>query len=155
MKRLFFTLTFLLLLSFGLQAQTDTNIRKEHFNLRKNLAIEGFDPVAYHTENKAIKGKKEFQYTYNTVNYRFANQINLDLFKTNPQKYEPAYGGWCAYAMGAKGEKIKMNPETFKITNGVLYLFYNKRTNNTLEEWNKKPAKLQNKADQNWGEIIE
>jgi len=46
-------------------------------------------------------------------------------FKANPEKYEPAYGGWCAYAMGENGEKVKIDPETYKIIEGKLFLFYN------------------------------
>ena len=71
----------------------------------------------------------------------------------NPQKYEPAYGGWCAYAMGAKGQKVSVDPETFKIVDGRLNLFYNKFFNNTLEDWNKDEGNLKKKAEANWQKI--
>ena len=71
-------------------------------------------------------------------------------FKKDPTKYEPQYGGWCAYAMGAKGEKVEINPETFKIVDGKLYLFYNRFFSNTLTDWNKDEAHLKKQADVNW-----
>ena len=61
--------------------------------------------------------------------------------------------GWCAYAMGAKGEKVSIDPETFKIINGKLYLFYNSYFNNTLKSWNKNEPTLKAKADVNWKRI--
>jgi len=82
--------------------------------------------------------------------YRFASAANRDLFKASPARYQPQYGGWCAYAMGAKGEKVEVDPETFKIVDGKLYLFYNKFFNNTLKSWNKDEAGLKTKADVNW-----
>ncbi len=64
--------------------------------------------------------------------------------------YEPQYGGWCAYAMGNSGEKVEVDPETYKIVDGKLYLFYNKYFTNTLKSWNKDEAKLKSKADESW-----
>ena len=155
MKHLLLIFAFIFLSIIGTQAQTDSNIRKEHFNLEKNLAIDGYDPVAYHTVKKAVEGKKAFQHTYNAVTYRFSSQKNLDLFKANPSKYEPAYGGWCAYAMGENNEKVNIDPETFKVTDGVLYLFYNRFFTNTLPSWNEEPVKLKKEADKNWKKFIE
>jgi hypothetical protein len=60
---------------------------------------------------------------------------------------EPAYGGWCAYAMGSTGEKVSVDPKTFKIVNGRLNLFYNRFFNNTLDDWNKDEVNLKKKAD--------
>jgi hypothetical protein len=85
----------------------------------------------------------------------FASQQNLAKFKASPEKFEPAYGGWCAYAMGETGEKVKVDPETFKIIDGKLYLFYNFWGNNTLVDWNKNEAPLKMKADQNWKKIVQ
>lgn len=72
----------------------------------------------------------------------------------SPEKYEPEYGGWCAYAMGESGEKVKIDPETFKIVNGKLYLFYNFFFNNTLKDWNIDEKHLKLKADKNWKMLI-
>jgi hypothetical protein len=87
------------------------------------------------------------------VTYYFSSAANKEVFKKDPAQYEPQYGGWCAYAMGSKGEKVPIDPETFKITNGKLYLFYNKFFNNTLTSWNKDESGLMNKANVNWGKI--
>lgn len=125
--------------------------RKKHFNIDKTtLAIDGYDPVAYFISKKAIEGKKELNLTTEGITYYFSSIQNRDLFKANPNKYEPQFGGWCAYAMGYNGEKVAVDPETFKILNGKLYLFYNKYFNNTLKDWNKNEAQLKQKADQNW-----
>jgi len=138
----------------GIRAQ-GPEVRKKQFNIQKSgLAIEGFDPVAYFTSNKAIEGKKEISTVYERVTYRFATVQNRDVFKVNPAKYEPQYGGWCAYAMGAKGEKVEVDPETFKIVNGKLYLFYNKYFNNTLKSWNKDETHLKTNADQSWTKFV-
>jgi YHS domain-containing protein len=125
-------------------------LRKKHFNLKNGVAIEGYDPVAYFKQNKAVEGKKDLALVYQGATYYFSSAENKELFKNDPAKYEPAYGGWCAYAMGAKGEKVNVDPETFKITNGRLFLFYNKYFNNTLKDWNKDENNLKSRADENW-----
>jgi YHS domain-containing protein len=127
--------------------------RKE-FNTENKLAIQGYDPVAYFVQNKAVEGKANISYTHQNIVYRFSSAANLDLFKSNPDKYEPQYGGWCAYAMGAKGEKVEINPKTFKIINGKLFLFYNAFFNNTLESWNEDEQRLHKAADLNWNKIV-
>jgi hypothetical protein len=86
--------------------------------------------------------------------YHFGSQANLDAFKAPPERYEPSYGGWCAYAMGATGEKVSINPETFKIIDDKLYLFYNQFFTNTLTSWNKDEASLHKKADAQWNRTI-
>ncbi|HZI26247.1 MAG TPA: YHS domain-containing (seleno)protein [Chryseolinea sp.] len=88
------------------------------------------------------------------MTYRFVSAGNLEKFKATPDQYEPAYGGWCAYAMGENGEKVKIDPETFKISGGRLFLFYNFWGNNTLEDWEKNELKLKANADHNWKKIV-
>jgi hypothetical protein len=132
-------------------AQTD--LRKTHFNIEKNLAIQGYDPVAYFTQNKAVKGNKQFAANADAVIYYFSTAANKDLFIKNYTKYEPQYGGWCSYAMGATNTKVEIDPETFKIINGKLYLFYHSWINNTLNKWNKDELNLKAKADKNWALI--
>lgn len=126
--------------------------RQKNFNLEKGIAIQGYDPVSYFS-NKPVEGSKTYASQYQGVTYFFKNATNLELFKKNPANYEPQYGGWCAYAMGAKGEKVEVDPETFKIIDNKLFLFYNKYFNNTLKSWNKDEAALKNKADANWGKF--
>lgn len=139
----------LFLLLNNVHAQTAKRVK--HFNIDKNaLAIDGFDPVSYFTANKATKGKPTISLVNDGITYRFASEQNRALFRTNPAKYEPQFGGWCAYAMGENGEKVSINPETFKIVNGKLYLFYNKFFNNTLKDWNENENELKQKAEKNW-----
>ncbi len=132
-------------------ASAQADLRKKQFNVSKSgLAIQGYDPVAYFTSNKAVEGKKELAVVADGVTYYFSSTQNKELFKANPSKYEPQYGGWCAYAMGATNEKVEIDPETFKILNGKLYLFYHTWSNNTLTKWNKDEANLKTKADASW-----
>jgi len=124
--------------------------RQKQFNLDNGVAVKGYDAVAYFTQNKAVKGKSEFAVIHQGIKYLFASNTNKEEFKKNPTKYEPQYGGWCAFAMGYTGEKVDFDPETFKILNGKLYLFYNRFFNNTLLKWNKNETNLKAKADVNW-----
>ncbi|MFD1257681.1 YHS domain-containing (seleno)protein [Mucilaginibacter terrae] len=131
---------------------TLTNVQaQKQFNLDgSGLALAGYDPVAYFTQQKAVEGRKEIALLNQDVTYHFASTQNRDLFKANPAKYQPQYGGWCAYAMGANGTKVAVDPETFKLVNGKLYLFYNKFFNNTKKSWDKDESNLKTKADANW-----
>lgn len=135
-------------------AQTPTELHKKHYNLDANgLAIEGYDPVSYFTGKRGQEGSKEIALTVEGVTYHFTSAQNRDLFKADPEKYKPQYGGWCAYAMGVTGEKVPIDPGTFKLLNGKLYLFYNKFFNNTKKSWEKDESNLKTKADANWAKI--
>ena len=134
-------------LSFG---QDVTQLRKSQFNLDNGIAISGYDPVAYFKQEKALKGKKELAVFDQGVTYYFSSNENKDEFKKDPSRYEPQYGGWCAYAMGKDGSKVEVDPGTFKVIDGKLYLYYNKFFNNTLKSWNKDESNLKAKADINW-----
>ena len=144
----------MILMAGALFAQDATSTRKKHFNLEKGIAIDGYDAVAYFNSNKAIKGDKNLAVYHQGATYRFSSVENKEAFKKNPSGYEPQYGGWCAYAMGKNGEKVSVDPETFKIINGKLYLFYNKAFNNTLKSWNKNEPILKTNADANWTKIF-
>ena len=141
-------------LSISTYAQDAAGLRKKHFNLSDGIAIKRYDPVAYFTQNKAIKGSKDLALYHQGVTYYFSSAANKEAFKINPSKYEPEYGGWCAYAMGDNGEKVSIDPETFKIVNGKLYLFYNRYFTNTLKYWNKNEATLKKNADANWPKLF-
>lgn len=145
--------TILLFIAFAFLhqvASAQNELRSKTFNLSKGIAIQGYDPVTYFTQHKAVKGKKEFAVSAEGVTYYLSSAGNKEMFLKNYKSYEPQYGGWCAYAMGATGEKVEIDPETFKIVNGKLYLFYNSFFNNTLPKWNKDEASLHAKADKNW-----
>ena len=134
-------------------AQDQDALRRKNFNLDDNIAIQGYDPVAYFKQNKAVKGKKALFLTEHGIVYYFSTTENREEFKRSGSRYEPEYGGWCAYAMGAKGEKVSVDPETFKIIDGKLFLFYNKFLNNTLASWNKDEPHLKTEANANWKKI--
>ncbi len=144
---------FLLLLIASICNSQSEDVRKKNFNIKKNIALEGYDPVSYF-DNKPSEGNEELKFSHKGVIYLFSNPANLNKFKASPEKYEPAYGGWCAYAMGQTGEKVKIDPETFKILDGKLYLFYNFWGSNTLTDWNKNEKPLKSKGDQNWKKFV-
>lgn len=143
----------LVVLMAAVTSAQNQNKRSENFNLDGKVAIMGYDPVAYF-KGKPEQGKKELSATYQGVVYYFSTAANKEAFTKNPTGYEPQYGGWCAYAMGSSAEKVEINPETFKIVDGKLYLFYNAFFNNTLKSWNKQEATLKAKADANWKKFI-
>ncbi len=101
-----------------------------------------------------MKGTKDISTFYQGATYYFSSVEDQEEFKKSASKYEPEYGGWCAYAMGSSGEKVNIDPATFKILNGKLYLFYNKYFNNTLKDWNKDEASLKPKADASWMKLF-
>lgn len=152
MRNVFFAL--IVLSAVTSFAQDATALRKKNYNLTDGIGIKGYDPVAYFTENKAVKGSKEFAVSNEGITYYFSSAANKEEFKKNPSKYEPQYGGWCAYAMGKDGTKVEVDPGTFKIINGKLFLFYNQFFNNTLKSWNKDEANLHQHADANWQKIF-
>lgn len=141
-----------LIVSMICNAQSE-NIIIKHYNIEDNIALEGYDAVSYFS-NKAIKGNKKYSVISQGIMYYFMSETTKDIFAANPEKYKPQFGGWCAYAMGEKGEKVNVDPETFKIVDGKLYLFYNAYFNNTLKSWNKDEKNIKNKADLNWKKIF-
>lgn len=155
MNRILIFFVFSLFNLLSTQAQELSIVKKKYSNVEEGLAIQGYDAVAYFKQNKAMKGKKEFSASNAGITYYFSSNENKEAFKKSPDQYEPQYGGWCAYAMGAKGEKVEIDPGTFKITNNRLYLFYNKFFNNTLKDWNKDEMNLTNKANLNWKKITQ
>lgn len=157
MKIFLLVLSLLLSLSVNVMAQ-ESATRQTHYNLSKDqLALEGYDPVSYFTEKKPQKGNNQYHHSYNGVIYQFKNESNKSEFIKNPTKYEPAYGGWCTYAMAKNGEKVSVNPLSYKISDGRLLLFYKSAFNNTLTSWNKSKtseSERLKKGDQYWKEII-
>src|SRR6218665_2903687 len=145
-------LFFFLLAAHHLYPQAD-GIRQKNFNVKNNVALQGYDPVSYFNGNPQ-EGSDRYTHTFKGITYYFLNPANRDKFRQNPAAYEPAYGGWCAYAMGENGEKVKIDPDTYKIIDNRLYLFYNFWGTNTLESWNKKERLLKQSADQNWQKVI-
>ena len=154
MKQISVFLLFVLSFVSGNTFCQSESVRKDHFNVKKNVALEGYDPVSYF-DGKPTEGSDNIKLIHNGITYHFTTQNNLAKFKNAPDKYEPGYGGWCAYAMGATGEKVKIDPETYTILNGKLYLFYNFWGNNTLVDWKKNEQKLKEAGDLNWRKFVQ
>ncbi len=133
-----------------LRESLDRNIEK-HLT-KRDIAAAGYDLVTYFPEGgaKPKKGQKKISADYRGVTYRFTSAENLERFKERPTRYEPAYGGWCAYAI-AKKDYTKPNPKRFTIQNDRLMLFYDGLLGDTHKEWFKEGAeRLEQDADQWW-----
>jgi hypothetical protein len=145
MKNLLFTLVFTALaFTAGAQSRTLLNLDKQ------GVAIQGHDPVAYFTENRAVKGRPGIYATYRGALYNFASQENKERFQKEPAKYEPAFGGYCAYGV-SKGVIVKIDPEAFEIINGRLLLQYDK---GARRDFDKDPQGNLRKADTNWPGLV-
>ncbi len=113
-------------------------------------AIEGYDPVAYFTEEQPVKGKDEYSFEYNGGVFKFASAENLALFTANPEKYAPQYGGYCAYAV-SEGYTAKIDPDAWTIVDDKLYLNYNQ---SIRKRWSKDiPGRIA-KANENWPKVL-
>ena len=112
-------------------------------------ATNGYDPVAYFEDSKPAKGVKEFSYTWNDAVWYFSSTENLEAFKSDPGKYAPQYGGYCAFGT-SRGYKASTLPEAWTVYNDKLYLNYNLKV---LETWTKTKEEFIIKADKNWKEI--
>lgn len=131
-------------------AQSDEPARRRNFNTENGVALREFDPVSYFNSSRPLKGNSKLYHNYKGITYYFVNAENLEEFKKSPDKYEPAYGGWCAYTVAVNGERVKVNPVTYKIINGKLHLFYNFNSDNRLLKWNKEEKKFIASANRNW-----
>lgn len=122
-------------------------------NIKKGYAVNGYDVVSYF-DDQPQEGNKDITYTFDGVNYQFSSDSNREKFISDPQKYLPQYGGYCAYAMAVSAKKVSIDPMTYEIRDSKLYLFYNSGKNNTLDSWLKEsPEMLKNKADKNWEKV--
>jgi hypothetical protein len=86
------------------------------------LAIKGYDPVAYFSDGKPVRGLPEFQYKWDDYRWQFASAAHRDMFKADPVRYAPQFGNYCAMAL-AKGKIVVANPENWLISDGKLYVF--------------------------------
>ena len=116
---------------------------------KSNLAIQGYDAVAYFKNSKPVLGKKEFSYQWKDATWNFASQENLEDFKTNPEKFAPQFGGYCAYGV-ADGHKAPTSPDAWTIVDEKLYLNYNK---DVRALWKKDQQAFIKKANENWSDV--
>ncbi len=147
------------ILSASAFAEPTTETRKEHFSLKRNaLALGGYDPVSYF-QSGPVKGSKKIEMEHKGIRYRFVSEANRNAFNANPEKYEPQYGGWCAWAMYDGGGRTKANPKTYTIIDGKVYVFYKSIFVDTLQLWNEaikesSEKHLITKADKYWNTQI-
>ena len=117
------------------------------------LALEGYCPVAYFAVNKPVRGKPEYASTYNNVTYHFVSADAKQAFDDDPEKYIPAYGGWCAFGM-AKQDKFPVDPTNFKIVDGRLLVFLKNVNVDARELWNDGNERSNlAKADTHWRKV--
>jgi YHS domain-containing protein len=148
LKNVFFS--FLIIVGFAFIGSGDSNL----YNQKKGVVLGGTDVVSI-LNNKPCEGVEKWSTKHEGLTYYFCSEINKSTFKKNPKKHVPAFGGWCAYALTEKPQKVAINPENYKVVNGKLLLFYNTWGVNTLEKWNtwnddQKYFKL---AAENWAKL--
>lgn len=128
-------------------AQTTKNV----INLNKQgIAVQGYDPVAFFTEQRPLKGTAGIQSTYHGGTYLFATKEDKALFDANPEKYEPAFGGYCAYGV-SKGHLAPVKVDAFQIVDGRLLMQNSERVR---DDFNKDAKGNLGKADSNWPELV-
>ena len=110
------------------------------------VILNGYDPVAFFTDNKPVKGAASFSFNYEDATYHFASQEHLDLFKSNPEKYKPQFGAWCAYAVSL-GRTAPIDVNTFSIVNGRLVIQHNQKA---VRGWNQDVEGNLKLADKYW-----
>ena len=120
-----------------------------------------YDPVSYFTTSKAEKAgeqnSQQFRASYQGITYVFASEDHRKLFQKNPELYLPQFGGWCAYAVAAKKEKVDIDPKSFHIQDGKLLLFYDGFLADTRKTWlhdkDKNPGNYLQDANNNWPQV--
>lgn len=146
-KRAWGSLISAVLMVFSLQVSAKSPIYTSYFS---DLAVAGYDTVAYFTENKPVKGSKRFVTEYKGAKWRFKNADNLAAFKAAPEKYAPQYGGYCAWAV-ANNDTAKGDPHQWTVHNGKLYLNYDTEVQS---KWLKDIEGFISSADKNWPTVI-
>lgn len=120
------------------------------FGGRTDIAILGYDPVAYFSEGKPVKGQDKLSLDWMGAKWKFASQSNLDKFKAAPEKWAPQYGGYCAYGV-SQDNLVSIEPDKFKILDGKLYLNYDA---DVQAKWLKDPAGFIKLADAKFAGLL-
>lgn len=144
---IFFSFLFLLF-TVETSAQKSKTILFNNLNAN-GVILDGYDPVAFFTENKPVKGEPKFSFTYHDAIYQFASQEHLEIFKAAPEKYKPEFGGWCAYAVSL-GRIAPIDVNNFSIVNSRLFIQHNQRA---VNGWNKDVPGNIIKADKYWPDV--
>lgn len=114
------------------------------------IAINGYDTVAYFTEEKATKGKPEFAYSWHGVQWYFANVRHRDMFADNPDYFAPQFGGFCSNGL-SKGKKVVADPEQWTIVDGQLYIKFNRAAR---DNWRQNKDTKIKEAQKNWATYL-
>ena len=114
------------------------------------VAIGGTDPVAYFTEGAPVAGSPDFTHDWSGATWHFASAENRDLFAADPETYAPAYGGYCAWAVAAKGSLATTQPENWAIVDGRLFLNYNDAVQ---AQWNEDIPGFIAEGDRRWPDV--
>lgn len=117
---------------------------------KERLALQGYDPVAFFTQQRPVPGLPELTAEYRGARYRFSSAEHKALFEQDPLKYEPAFGGYCAYAV-SQGGIAPVDVSTFQFIEGRLVLNKNP---DVLELFNRERDERYRKATANWPEIV-
>ena len=121
---------------------------------QQQVANDGYDVVNYFTTNSAARGSAEFAIEYEGATYYFLNTVNQQAFESEPNAYLPQFDGYCAFAVAKMNQKVPVDPETFRVDDGKLYLFFNDywegKPFNTIVPWLKNEAELERTAIANW-----
>jgi len=132
-------------------AQPSVNTLKTGlFGGRTDTAINGHDTVAYFTVGKPVKGLDTLATEWMGAKWKFSTQQHLDLFKADPAKYAPQYGGYCAYGV-TQGYLVKVEPEQFTVRDGKLYLNYDA---DVQAKWSRDPAGYIRSADEKFTDLL-
>ena len=144
-------ITLLSFLFFTLEASAQMNRNVSKYNLQGDLGLKGYDPVAVFPEggSKAVKGVVAHSLLHEGVSYQFSSQKNLNLFRSRPERYEPTYGGWCAYAM-ASGSTVDIDPTLFTIHGNRAHFFISSRAKRNFDS---DIAAHEKRADGHWERI--
>ena len=147
---IFLKLFLLLFASFFMLAFTAAHAQHPFNNVNKDgVILDGYDAVAFFTDNKPVKGSQQFQYTYGGAIYYFASKEHQNLFTSDPEKYKPQFGAWCAYAVSL-GRTAPIDVNTFSIVNNRLVVQHNQRA---VNGWNKDIQGNLMKADTYWPRV--
>jgi YHS domain-containing protein len=135
-----------------LSALSSFGVGKRLLNLDRNgVNIQGYDPVAFFTDGRPVKGNPQFQSEYNGARYYFASADHKAAFDKDPAKYEPQFGGYCAYG-ASQGHPAPVKIEAWQIVNGRLLMQYDL---DVKDKFNKDQQGTLKKADQNWPGMVE
>jgi YHS domain-containing protein len=147
------TLIAALVFAFGgffVSAPASADQAPVYTGLLSRVAVGGYDPVAYFTDGRPVRGTQEFRLTHQGYEYRFASAEHQAAFRANPTRYLPQYGGYCAWAV-SQGYTASGDPRYWRVVDGKLYLNYNAEIQT---RWERDIPGFIRSADANWPDVL-